>query len=135
MCRDLELDEWVEFTGRVSDGELRSYLSTADVCLSPDPANGLNEFHTMNKTLEYMAMARPVVAFDLRETRVSAADAALYAIPNDSLSFAVCIERLLDDPGLRDKLGARGRQRIENGMGWDQTKASLLQAYSRVFLT
>ncbi len=133
MCRDLGLDEWVEFPGRVSDDELRLYLSTADVCLSPDPANGLNEFHTMNKTLEYMAMGRPVVAFDLRETRVSAADAALYAVPNDSLSFAACIERLLDDPGLRKKLGERGRQRIENGLGWDQTKGSLLEAYSRVF--
>ena len=84
-------------------------------------------------SLEYMAMARPVVAFDLRETRVSAGEAALYAEPNDSISFAACIERLLDDPELRNKLGARGRQRIANGLGWDQTKVSLLQAYSRVF--
>ena len=133
LCRDLNLEEWVEFPGRVSDRELRTYLSTADICLSPDPANGLNEFHTMNKTLEYMAMARPVVAFDLWETRVSAGEAALYAEPNDSISFAACIERLLDDPELRNKLGARGRQRIANGLGWDQTKVSLLQAYSRVF--
>ena len=133
LASDLNLDGHAEFTGRVSDDLLRQYLSTADVCLSPDPVNGLNEFHTMNKTLEYMAMGRPVVAFDLRETRYSAGSACLYAEPNDPISFAGCIGQLLDDPELRFELGRRGSQRIEDGLSWEHTKGSLLKAYFRAF--
>ena len=132
LCSELELDDYVEFAGRISDEDLRVYLSTADICLSPDPANGLNEFHTMNKTLEYMAMGKPVVAFDLKETRFSAGDAALYATPNEPDSYAECIERLLDDSDLRNSLGRRGRERIQGGLSWDHSKQVLLQAYSAV---
>ena len=81
--RELGLDDRVEFTGRVPDEDLLRYLSTADVCLSPDPRNPLNDVSTMNKIMEYMAMARPIVSFDLREARVSAGDAAVYAPAND----------------------------------------------------
>ena len=66
-------------------------LSTADVCLSPDPHNPLNDVSTMNKVLEYMAMGRPIVSFDLREARVSAGDAAVYVPANDEQAFAVAI--------------------------------------------
>lgn len=132
LSSDLGLDGYAEFTGRVSDEVLREYLSTAEVCLSPDPANGLNEFHTMNKTLEYMAMGRAVVAFDLEETRCSAGDAAIYATPNDPVSFARCIGRLLDDADLRVTLGRQGRQRIRDSLGWEHTKHNLLEAYQAV---
>ena len=133
LASSLDLDPWVEFTGRISDDELIRYLSTADVCLSPDPANGLNEFHTMNKTMEYMALGKPVVAFDIRETRVSAGGAALYAQPNDVSQFAQRIADLLDDPAARERLGQIGRERVEQELSWDRTKQPLIDAYDYVF--
>ena len=83
----LKIDDAVEFTGRVADERAIEALSTADVCVCPDPRTPLNDISTMNKTLEYMAVAKPVVAYDLKETKVSAGDAALYAIANDEKDF------------------------------------------------
>jgi glycosyltransferase involved in cell wall biosynthesis len=132
LAKSLGIEDRVEFTGRISDAELREYLSTADVCLSPDPANGLNEYHTMNKTLEYMAMGRPVVAFDIMETRASAAGAALYAPPNDEGAFAWETVRLLRDPGLRERLGSEGKMRIREALSWEHTRQPLIQAYAKL---
>ena len=87
----LGLQDVVEFTGRAPDDLVRSVLSTADVGLSPDPKNPLNDVSTMNKTMEYMAFGLPTVAFDLRETRVSAGDAAVYAVPNEIADFATIL--------------------------------------------
>jgi glycosyltransferase involved in cell wall biosynthesis len=132
LARELGIEQDVEFTGRVSDADLVRYLSTADVCLSPDPANGFNEFHTMNKTMEYMAMGKPVVAFDLVETRTSAGAAALYARPNDVEEFASHVERLLDDPALRERLGREGRRRVEEALCWEHSAPHLLATYAAV---
>ena len=94
---ELGLADHVEFTGRVPDEVVTRVLSTADVGLSPDPKNPLNDLSTMNKSMEYMAFELPVVAFDLRETRVSCGDAAVYATPNDEHEFAEAIVALMDD--------------------------------------
>jgi glycosyltransferase involved in cell wall biosynthesis len=103
------------------------------VCISPDPQNGLNEYHTMNKTLEYMAMAKPQVAFDLTEMRVSAGEAALYARPNNVQEFAQKILMLLEDPARRESMGKLGRERIEKELGWNHTHQNLLRAYHWLF--
>ena len=87
----------------------------------------------MVKTLEYMAMGKPVVAFDLAEARNSAQDAALYAKPNFIGDFASKIETLLDDEELRLKMGASGRRRIVDELSWDHTKKNLLLAYEMLF--
>ena len=123
------LQDLVTFTGRISDDDLAAYLSTADVCVAPDPKNPMNDKSTMNKILEYMGYARPIVLFDLTEGRRSAGDAALYAAPNDPVNFAEQIVRLLDSEALRHELGARGRKRIEEQLNWDLEKESLLAAY------
>jgi glycosyltransferase involved in cell wall biosynthesis len=78
-----------------------------------------------------MAMSRPIVSYDLREARVSAGDAALYARPNDVASFAAAVERLLDDPALRERMGGAGRVRVENELSWQQSERALLSAYER----
>ena len=129
VTRELGLKGVVTFTGRIPDEDLRRYLSAASVCVSPDPKNGLNEHHTMNKVLEYMAMGRPQVAFDLTETRRSAEGAALYATPNSHEEMGQKILQLLDDPDLRAQLGERGRERSENGLGWEHTRTELVKAY------
>lgn len=130
LSRRLGLSEQVQFTGRIPDADLVRYLSTADVCLSPDPRNPLNDVSTMNKVLEYMAMGRPIVSFDLREARVSAGDAALYAPANDEAEFAKLIALLLDDPEKRAQMGKIGQERISGQLSWRNSQASLLAAYA-----
>jgi glycosyltransferase involved in cell wall biosynthesis len=132
LSRQLGLDDRVEFTGRVSDEDLARYLSTADVCLAPDPKNPLNDVSTMNKIVEYMAMSKPLVSFDLVEARVSAGDAALYATPNDEREFARLVVELLDDPERRAAMGALGRARVEQELSWDHSRRELLRAYETV---
>jgi len=123
------LDSRITFTGRVPDAEMWACLSTADVCVAPDPKNPMNDKSTMNKIMEYMAFGRPVVLYDLTEGRRSAGDAALYAQPNDPEDFARQMLALLDSEDLRRTLGARGRKRIEESLNWDIEKRVLLKAY------
>jgi glycosyltransferase involved in cell wall biosynthesis len=134
-ARDLQVEDSVTFTGRRPDEQVIAALSTADVCVSPDPETLLNDVSTMNKTLEYMAMGKPVVAFDLLETRVSAGDAALYAENNDECAFGDRIAELLDSADLRRQLGQRGRTRIANGLSWEYSKEHLWRAYERALHT
>ena len=131
LAESLRLGDAVEFTGRIPDRDVLRVLSTADVCLAPDPKNPLNDVSTMNKIVEYLALARPVVSFDLVEARVSAGEAALYARPNEDASFAACIESLLDDPELRRRLGEAGRSRFERELSWDRSRVELVRAYER----
>ncbi|WP_460401221.1 glycosyltransferase family 4 protein [Actinophytocola sediminis] len=126
----LGLGEQVEFTGRIPDEDLVRYLSTADVCLSPDPRNPLNDVSTMNKVMEYMAMGKPIVSFDLREARVSAGDAAVYARANDVSEFAKLTATLLDDPAERARMGELGQARVEGPLSWANSSTALLAAYA-----
>ncbi|MEV5089551.1 glycosyltransferase family 4 protein [Streptomyces griseoincarnatus] len=129
LSRELGIDGQVEFTGRVPDADLVRWLSTADVCLSPDPCNPLNDVSTMNKVLEYMVMGRPIVSFDLKEARVSAGEAAVYAKGDDEGEFAALIARLLDDPEERSRMGKSGQERINGPLAWRNSQAALLAAY------
>lgn len=130
---DLHLESYVNFVGWVAPEDVSHYLSAADVGLVPDPQNGMNEFCTIIKTMEYMALGKPIVAFDLAETRVSAQGAALYAIPNRVEDFAEKIEILLDDEETRCRMGMIGRRRIEEELSWEYSKGHLLAAYSTLF--
>lgn len=130
---DLGLTHFVDMVGRVSDDEVRRYLSTADVCVCPDPRNPLNDVSTMNKVLEYMIFAKPMVSFELRESRYSAQDGALYAQPNDEIEFGDRIIQLLDDPNLRAEMGRKNRERIERELSWEHTSKQLLAAYGQLF--
>jgi glycosyltransferase involved in cell wall biosynthesis len=122
----------VEFTGRAPDDLVKRILSTADVGLSPDPKNPLNDVSTMNKTMEYMAFELPVVAFDLRETRVSADDAAVYVKPNDEREYAEAIVALLDDEPRRAEMGKAGRVRVEQELAWPHQERAYLGVYQRL---
>jgi glycosyltransferase involved in cell wall biosynthesis len=119
----------IEFTGRIPDEQVRRTLATSDVAISPDPANDFNEYCTMNKTLEYMAMGVPVVAFDLEETRVSAGDAAVYAQPNQPAELGRLVVDLLKDPARRAGMGATGQDRVRGPLSWQVSGARLLDAY------
>jgi glycosyltransferase involved in cell wall biosynthesis len=131
LASELDLDDHVTFTGRIPDDELLAYFSSADVALSPDPHNPLNDVSTMNKVMEYMAVGLPIVSFDLREARVSAGEAARYVPCNDTDAFAAATSALLDDPAERQDRGEIGRSRVAGPLNWDHSKAQLLAAYEK----
>jgi glycosyltransferase involved in cell wall biosynthesis len=128
----LGLEGYVEFTGRAPDELVTRIMSTADLGLSPDPKNPLNDVSTMNKTMEYMAFELPVVAFDLRETRVSAGDAAVYVKPNDIHDYAAAIIDLMDDEPRRSRLGKFGRARVEQELAWSCQESAYVDVYRRL---
>lgn len=133
LCTSMGLDDIVEFTGRVDDNKMLDYLNTADVCVNSDEYNEMNDKSTMNKVLEYMALGKPIVQFDLTEGRYSAQDASLYARPNDAVDMAEKIVALLDDPDRRTEMSHIGRDRIVNQLSWDHTSRALLDAYDKYF--
>jgi glycosyltransferase involved in cell wall biosynthesis len=135
LTSELGLDDAVEFSGWAGDAEITRLLSTADLCLSPEPATPLNVASTMIKVAEYMAMERPVVAFDLPETRYTAAGAAAYAPAGDEDAFAGRIDELLDDPERRAAMGKSGRARLRDGLSWPYSEQALLAAYDAAFAT
>jgi glycosyltransferase involved in cell wall biosynthesis len=129
---ELGLAGHVEFTGRAPDELVARIMSPADAGLSPDPKNPLNDVSTMNKTMEYMAFGLPVVAFDLRETRVSAGDAAVYVQPNDEQQYAEAIVALLDDEARRSRMGKFARERVERELAWDYQESAYLGVYQHI---
>ena len=130
---ELGLGDWVQFTGWISEADKLRYLSQADICVDPDPWNPFNDRSTMIKVAEYMALGKPVVAFDLRENRYTAQQAALLTRPNDELEFARAIAQLMDDPARRRAMGRFGRRRVETDLAWSHSVAHLLSAYRAVF--
>jgi glycosyltransferase involved in cell wall biosynthesis len=131
MSSELGLSGCVEFTGWFEHDEIGRALSTSDVCLAPDPKNPLNDISSMVKISEYMAMSRPIVSFDLAESRFGAAAAAVFAAPGDHRGFATHISDLLDRPDRRAEMGAAGRARAEALLAWEHQERSLLSAYRR----
>lgn len=133
MAADMQIGEFVTFTGRVPDAELLAMLNTADVCVNPDIANEMNDKSTMNKIMEYMALGKPIVQFDLTEGRVSAQEASLYALRNDAQDMGRKILELLDDPERRHTMGVFGQERVAKHLSWEHEIPRLLSAYDAVF--
>jgi glycosyltransferase involved in cell wall biosynthesis len=133
LAQELDIAGHVTFTGRIPDAELLEILNSADVCVNPDAANDMNDKSTMNKIMEYMALGKPIVQFDLREGRFSAREASLYTRKNDPVGLARGILSLLSDPGMRARMGAYGRRRVENELEWRYEAPKLLAAYDAVF--
>jgi glycosyltransferase involved in cell wall biosynthesis len=132
-AQELGVADYVTFTGRVPDQQMLEMLNTADVCVNPDVANEMNDKSTMNKIMEYMALAKPIVQFDLTEGRVSAGESSLYARKNDEVDMAEKIVELLDDPAKRQEMGNLGRDRVLNDLEWGHEVPKLLEAYETLF--
>ncbi len=130
---ELGVADYVTFTGRVDDQRLIEMLNTADVCVNPDIANEMNDKSTMNKIMEYMALGKPIVQFDLAEGRVSAQQASLYARKNDEVDFARKVVELIDDPAARARMGELGRHRVTQELEWRYEAPKLLAAYDALF--
>lgn len=133
MSSSMGLESYVTFTGRAPDHDLFEVLSTSDVCVNPDRVNAMNDKSTMNKILEYMALSKPIVQFEVTEGRVSAGASSLYAEANNPIDLADKIERLVDDPETRAKMGAIGRHRVESELSWAHEVPKLISAYRHLF--
>jgi glycosyltransferase involved in cell wall biosynthesis len=129
LAMELQIEPYVLFTGRLPEREARQYLSATTLCVQPDPSSPLNDHSTMNKLMEYMALGKPTVAFDLWETRVSGGEAAVYVARNDEREFARQVTHLLDTPEERVRMGEIGRQHVTNALAWEFSVPHLMRAY------
>jgi len=132
LAKELNLSDYVLFTGWVPCAKVARYLSAADICVAPEPSNDYNDRSTMIKMTEYLALGKATVAFDLPEHRVTAQDAALYAQPNDELDLAQKIIELMDDPERRQYMGEIGKQRIKTKLAWEHQEKHLLEVYKAI---
>ncbi|MDZ4698874.1 MAG: glycosyltransferase family 4 protein [Rhodothermales bacterium] len=133
LAERLGVSGHIRFTGWVQKAELGRYLTSIDIGLDPDPSNPCNDHCTMIKMSEYMAFAKPIVAFDLPEHRFTARDAAVYVPDNDEAGFAAAIERLMDDPAARSAMGAAGLERVKSELAWEFSAPRLVSVYDRLF--
>lgn len=134
LVEDKALGDMVNFTGRVPDQQLLEILSTADVCVNPDKPCEMNNISTMIKIMEYMALGKPIVQFDLKEGRFSAGEASLYSDNSNQVAdFAAKILWLLDHPEARQRMGEFGRRRVAKELAWEYSVQNLLSAYERAF--
>lgn len=132
MAVEMGVDEYVDFYGRVSDQMLLDVLNTCDVCVNPDKPTEMNNLSTMNKIMEYMAMKKPIVQFDLKEGRASAQQASLYALNNDTDDFAEKIMWLLDHEEESAEMAEYGYKRVLNKLSWDHESVKLKEFYAKV---
>jgi glycosyltransferase involved in cell wall biosynthesis len=133
LTKKMNLQNYVTLTGRVDDKTLFTVLSTADVCVNPDRVTAMNDMSTMNKIMEYMALGKPIVQFDVTEGRFSAQDASLYAKANDPADFGDKVLELLEDPERRASIGALGKIRVNDTLAWHHEQPKLLRAYDKLF--
>jgi len=133
LADDLGLSEYVDFYGRVSDEKLVDVLNTCDVCVNPDKPTEMNNLSTMNKIMEYMALKKPIVQYDLKEGRASALEASLYAKNHDTTDFAKKIMWLLDHEEERNKMAEFGYDRVLNELSWDYERMNLIDFYRKAF--
>lgn len=133
LAAELNIEEYIWFTGLMPIDKVVKYLSSVDICVDPDPSSPYNDRCTMVKMTEYMALGKPIVAFDLPEHRFSAQDSALYVRPNQELEFAQAIAQLMDNPKRQQTMGAYGRKRVEAGLAWSHSEKQLLKAYQKLY--
>jgi glycosyltransferase involved in cell wall biosynthesis len=129
---ELGVDENIVFTGELTGRPVLETLAAADLCVAPEPKNDYTNRSTLVKIMEYMALAKPIVCFDLEEHRVSAGEAALYVTKNDECAFAEAIVELLDQPERRRAMGEYGKRRVQGGLMWRHSVPRLLEAYGRL---
>jgi glycosyltransferase involved in cell wall biosynthesis len=132
LAVELGVSDYVDFYGRVSDQELLDVLNTADVCVNPDKPTEMNNLSTMNKIMEYMALGKPIVQYDLKEGRFSADKASLYAENSSTIDFAEKVMYLLDHPEVRKEMSDYGYKRVKNELSWDYESVKLIDFYNKI---
>jgi glycosyltransferase involved in cell wall biosynthesis len=133
LAEELGIIDKLWFAGYQPESEWRRLLAGVDICFVPDPANALNEKSTFIKMMDYMSLGKPVVAYDLRENRVSGGGAVLYAQASEPKDLAKQFMRLVEDPELRETMGKLGKQRMQEALAWEYSAKNLLDLYESDF--
>ncbi len=119
----LGLSDHITFTGAADAGLITEVLSRAEIGIVPDRLTTFTDRSTMNKAMEYMAYAVPVVGFDLTETRRTIGHTGVLVEAGDVEGLANQILHLLDNVDLRVRLGVEARRRIASDLDWaDQAR-------------
>ena len=132
LTKKMGLQNYIDYYGRVDDETMVNILNTADVCVNPDKPTEMNNLSTMNKIMEYMALKKPIVQYDLKEGRISAQKASLYAVNTSPEDFAKKIIWLLDQPAIRNEMGEFGYNRVLNELSWEFESKKLVEFYKKV---
>jgi glycosyltransferase involved in cell wall biosynthesis len=114
--------EGAEALGRVSDEELADLYRRAACFLDPSLYEGFGY-----GVLEAMTSGAPVVAARTTSIPEVTGDAALLCDPRDLDALAAAVTRVLDDPGLADRMRAAGLERASR-FSWEATGAGLSAA-------
>ncbi len=108
----LGVSERVVFAGEISDAKLPAYYAATDIFVLP--ASERSEAYGLVQ-LEAMASGKPTVCTELGTgtSYVTVNEqTGLVVPPRDPHALAAAINRLIDDPGLRARMGAAGRARV-----------------------
>ena len=134
LVKDVGLGRIFKFTGYIYDREMvKRYIHEADICLETAPYNEANRRSTFIKIMEYMLAGKPIVAFDLDETRESVGDTAILIEPGNLRGFADAINELVEDPIKRNTLGDRARDRIIKKLNWQNSSDILKSTYKNLY--
>lgn len=135
LAKELGLAKRVTFLGEVSEEELPLYYHACDIFVLP--ASERSEAFGIVQ-LEAMACGKPVVCTELG-TGTSYVNihglTGLVVPPHDPTALAEAIERLLSDPGLREEMGQRARERVEKEFSQERMIERTLALYEEVLLT
>lgn len=133
LVDQMDLRENITFFGMIHDQNvLCSILSTCDVCVNPDKQDEFTDKITTIKLMEYMAVGKPIVQFDLTEAKYTAQHASLYAENGNIKDFAEKISLLLDDENRRAEMGSYGYKRITEELSWDIEREKFISLYNRL---
>ena len=132
LTKKMGLQDYIDYHGMVDDETMVNILITADVCVNPDKPTKMNNLSTMNKIMEYMSLKKPIVQYDLKEGRISAQEASLYADNTSPQDFAEKIIWLIDHPTIRKEMGEFGYKRVLNDLSWEFESKKLMDFYKRV---
>jgi len=125
------ISEHVDFYGLLSDDKLiNDILNACDICVNPDPPGPYNNLITTNKVMEYMALKKPMIQFDLKEGKFSAGKASLYA--QDMNDYVDKILWLVSNPDACIEMGEYGFNRVRNQLCWEFESKKLVNFYSNV---
>lgn len=133
LTKEIGLQNYIDYYGRVDDETMVNILNTADVCVNPDKPTEMNNLSTMNKIMEYMSLKKPIVQYDLKEGKISAQKASLYAVNTSPEDFAEKIIWLLDNVSARNEMGEFGYNRVINELSWEYESKILIDFYKRIF--
>ncbi|MBP0004390.1 MAG: glycosyltransferase family 1 protein [Cyanobacteria bacterium SBC] len=129
LVRDLGMEEFVHFPGRIADGQMAEYYAAADVCVVP---SHYEPFGLV--AIEAMACGTPIVASAVGGLQYTIAheETGLLVPPKDDIAFAEAIDRILCNPEFREELGLAARQRVLEQFSWDSVAERLSRVYTQL---